>query len=125
MKAPFRARISGRRTVGSEAVFVGIAKNELAWLQRLAGPWRRFDAVSLDRRLRQPVAVAEMLVRVGERRKRLEVEHGEDLDAGAAGDELPVLQDAPVVLRFVARKEDDDGMQIGAREARRPNVRGR
>ena len=51
---------------------------------------------------------------------RLEVEHGEDLDARAAGDELSVLQDAPVVLRLVARKEDDDRMQIGARKPADP-----
>ena len=45
---------------------------------------------------------------------RLKVEHREDLDAGAAGDKLSVLRDAPVLLRFVPRKENDDRMQIGA-----------
>ena len=112
----------GPRAVGYDAVFVGIAKNELSWLQRLAGSGRRFVAVSLDGRLRQPVAVAEMLVRVSERRNGLKVEHGEDLDAGAAGDKLPVLRDAPVMLRLVPRKENDDRMQIGARKTADPMV---
>ena len=87
------------RTVGYDSVFVGVAKDEFARLQRFAGSWRGLDAVSLDGRLRQPVAVAEMLMRVAKRRNGLKVEHGEDLDAGAVGDKLPVLRDATVVLR--------------------------
>ena len=110
----------GLWTVGYDAVFVGIAQDELAWLQRLAGSGRRFDAISFDGRLRQPVAIAEMFMRVSERRNGLKVEHGEDLDAVAAGDKLPVLRDAPVVLRRVPRKENDDRMQIGARKAADP-----
>ena len=74
----------GPRTVGCDPVFVGVAKDELARLQGLAASGRRFDAVSLDGRLRQPVAVAEMLMRVAERRNGLKVEHREDFDAGTA-----------------------------------------
>ena len=39
------------RTVGYHPVFVGVAKDELAWLQRFAGTWRGLDAISLDGRL--------------------------------------------------------------------------
>ena len=37
--------------VGYDTVLVGVAKNELAGFQRLAGSRRRCDAVSLDGRL--------------------------------------------------------------------------
>ena len=110
----------GLRALGYDAVFVGIAKDELPWLQRLAGSWRRFGVVSLDRRLRQPVTVAEMFMRVSERRNGMKIEHGQDLDAGATCDELRVLRDAPVMLRRVPRKENDDRMQIRARKAADP-----
>ena len=110
-------------TVGDDTVFVGVAKDELARLQRLAGSGRRLDAVSFDGRLRQPVAIAEMLVRVAKRRNGVKVEHREDLDAGAAGDELLVLRDAPVVLRVVPREENDDRVQIGARKPADPMLR--
>ena len=61
-----------------------------------------------------------MLMRVAERRDGVKVEHGEDLDAGAVGEKLPMLRGAPVVLRLVPRKENDDRMQIGAREPADP-----
>src|ERR1700722_10609905 len=61
-----------------------------------------------------------MLVRVAKRRNGLKVEHGEDLDAGTAGNELPVFRDAPVVLRLVPRKENDDCMQTWARKSADP-----
>src|ERR1700722_18931787 len=110
------------RTVGRDSVFVGVAKDELARLQSFAASWRGRDAVSLDGRLRQPVAVAEMLMRVAKRRNGLKVEHGEDLDAGTTRDKLLVLGDATVMLRLVPRKENDDGMQIGARKPADPMV---
>ena len=50
----------------------------------------------------------------------MKVEHGKDLDAVAAGDELLVLRDAPVVLRLVPRKENDDRVQVGARKPADP-----
>ena len=67
-----------------------------------------------DRRLRQSVAIAEMFMRVSERRNGMKIEHGQDLDASAICDELRVLRDAPVMLRRVSRKEYDDCMQIRA-----------
>ena len=103
-----------------DAVLVGVAEDELARLQRRAGAGRRFLAASVDHRLREAVAIAKMVVRIIERRSRVEVERREDLDAGAPGDQLRVLRDAAVVLRLVPREEDDDGMQIGARHPADP-----
>ena len=53
----------------------------------------------------------------------MKVEHGEDLDAGTTRDKLLVLRDAPVALSIVSREENDDRMQIGARELADPMFR--
>ena len=110
----------GLRAVGYDAVFVRVAKDELARLQRIAGARRRLLARSLDDRLRETVAVAEMIVSIVKRRNGLKVEHREDLDAGAVGDKLLVLRDAAVMFRIVPREENDDRVQIGARKAADP-----
>ena len=68
----------------------------------------------------RPVPIAKMLMRVAERRNGVKVEHGEDLDAWAVGDKLPMLRHAPVMFRLVPRKENDDRMQIGARKPADP-----
>ena len=70
------------RTVRRHPIFVRIAENELACLQRLASARRRLHAIPFDRRLRQPVAIAEMLMCVGKRRNGVKVEHGQHFDAG-------------------------------------------
>ena len=115
----------GLRAVGYDTVFVWIAEDELTRLQRIPGAGRRFFARLLNHRLRQTVAVAKMIVSVAERRNGVKVEHGEDLDAGAVGDKLLVLDDAAVVFRVVAREENDDRVQVGARKARPPNAEAR
>ena len=54
----------GLRAIGYDTVFVRVAKDELARLQRIAGAGRRLLAGPLDDRLRQTVAVAKMIVRI-------------------------------------------------------------
>ena len=94
----------GLRAIGNDAIFVRVAKDELARLQRVAGAGRGLLARPLDDRLRETVPIAKMLMGVAERRNGVKVEHGEDLDAGAACDKFPMLRGAPVVLRLVPLK---------------------
>ena len=54
----------GLRAVGRDAIFVRVAKDELAGLQGIAGAGRRLFAIPLDGRLRQSVPVAKMIVSV-------------------------------------------------------------
>ena len=110
----------GLRAVGRDAVFVRVAQDELARLQRIAGAGRGLLARPLDDRLRQTVPIAEMIVSMIKRRNGPEVERREDLHAGAIGDKLRVLRDAAVMFRLVPRKEDDNGMQIGTRKPADP-----
>jgi hypothetical protein len=94
----------GLRQAGGRAVLVGIAKNELACLDRRSRSGRRLDARSLDLRLREPVAEAEVVVGVVEWRGRLQIEIGEDLDTGSLCKECPVLADATVSFGISARR---------------------
>ena len=112
------------RAVRRDAVFVRVAQDELTRLQGIPGAGRGLLARPLNDRLRQTVPVTEMIMGVIKRRNGVKVEHGEDLDAGAAGDKLLVLRDAPVMLRLVPREENDDGMQIGTRKPADPMFRG-
>jgi len=57
--------------IGGRSVFVRVPEDEFARLERRAGAGRWHFASALDDRLREPVAVAEMVVRVVERRRRL------------------------------------------------------
>src|SRR6266536_2282545 len=57
--------------IGGRSVFVRVAEDEFARLERRAGAGRRHFASALDDRLREPVAVAEMVVCIVERRRRL------------------------------------------------------
>ncbi len=92
----------GQRAIGDHAIFVRIPEDELARLQRRARAGRRILAAALDSRLGQPVAIAEVVVGVIERRDGLEIEHGEKLDAWACGDEFFVLGYAPGMLGRVS-----------------------
>ena len=80
------------RQVGGRSVFVRVAEDELAWLERRAGAGRRYVAGAFDDRLREPVAIAEVVVRVIERRRRLQVQRREHLNAFALRDEFCVLR---------------------------------
>ena len=84
---------------GHVAVLVGIAEDEFARLQRAARAGRRLVARALDDRLRQPVAVAEVVVRVVERRGGVEVERREHLHPLASRDECSMLRLAALALR--------------------------
>ena len=85
----------GLGQIGDRPVFVGIAEDELAGLQRCTGTRCRLLARSLHHRLRQPVAEAEVVVGVVERRRRVEVEVRQAAHAVGAGEQLVVLLDGP------------------------------
>ena len=107
---------------GHVAVLVGVAEEEFARLQRAARAGRRLVARALDDRLRHPVAVAEVVVRVVERRGRVEVERREHLRPLATRDEGPMLRLAAIALRAIAGEEDGDGVQVRAGQAAHPVV---
>ena len=106
------------------AVFVGVAEEELARLQRRARARGRHVARPFDHRLRQPVAVAEVIVRVVERRRRLQVERRRALRRRDTGENIAgAPRNAPLALRDVAREQDHDRVEIGAGEPADPVVR--
>src|SRR2546430_16687767 len=90
---------------------------------RRAGAGRRHFASALDDRLRAPVAVAEMVVRVVERRRRLQVQRREHLHALALRNEFVVLYLAATTLGSIAGEQDGDGVKVRAGEASHPVVR--
>ena len=96
------------------AVFVWVAEDELAGFEQPTGAGRWLVAATLDDRLREPVAKAEVIVRVVERRSRLKVERGKHFHAWASREVLVVLRHAAVALRDIARKEDHDGVKVRA-----------
>ena len=107
---------------GQVPVFVGVAEDEFARLQEPARAGRRFVARPLDDRLREPVAVTEVVVRVVERRGGVEVERREQLHSLASSDEFSMLRLATLALRAIAGKEYDDGVEVRAGQASNPMV---
>src|SRR5207302_883054 len=57
------------RQIGGRPVFIRVPEDEFARLERRARAGRWHFASALNDRLREPVAVAEMVVRVVERRR--------------------------------------------------------
>ena len=111
------------RQIGGRSVFVRISENEFARLERRTGPGRGHFAGAFDDRLREPVAVAEVVVCVVERWRRLQVQRREHLHALALCDEPVVLVLAALALSSVAGKQNDDGVKVRAGEATYPVVR--
>src|SRR6185312_17293548 len=83
---------------------------------------RRLVARALDDRLREPVTVAEVVVRVVERRGGVEVERREHLHPFASRDEPSMLGLATLALRTIAGEEDGDGVEVRAGQASHPMV---
>ena len=104
------------RQVGGRPVLVRVAEDELTRLERGARAGRRYVARALDHRLRKPVAITEVIVRVIEGRGRLEIERREHLDAFALGEELVVLGHATLALGGIAGEQDRNGVKVRARE---------
>jgi hypothetical protein len=113
----------GLRQIGRRPVLVRIAKDELARLQWCAGTWRRLFARAVDDRLRQPIAVTKVVVRVVEWWSRLDVQRRKRLHAFATGDELVVLRLTARALAGVAGEQDSDRVGVGARQAAHPVLR--
>ena len=80
-------------------------------------------AGAFDDRLRKPVVIAEVIVRIVERRGRLHVQGREHLHAVALRDELCVLHLATPALRGVAGEQDRDGVEVRAGQTAHPVVR--
>ena len=104
-------------------VLVGIAEDELARLQRRARPRRRLVTRSLDHRLRQPVPEPEVIVGVIERRRRVQIQYRQTAHTVAPGHQLVVHPGGPRMFSVVAREQDRDRMQVGARQPAHPIVR--
>src|SRR6478672_4707991 len=111
------------RQIGGRSVFVRVTEDEFTRLERRAGARRRHFASTLDDRLREPVAVAEMVVRVVERRRRLQVQRREHLHALALRNEFVVLYLAAITLGSITGEQDGDGVKVRAGEATHPVVR--
>ena len=108
------------RQIGGRSRLVRVPKDEFARLERRAGAGCRRLARAFNDRLRKPVAVAEVIVRIVERRRRLQIQRREHFHALALGYELFVLQLAAPVLGAVAGEQDDDGMEVRAGETAYP-----
>src|SRR4051794_17667713 len=91
-------------------------------LQRAARAGRRLVARAFDDRRREPVTVTEVVMRVVERRGRIEVERREHLHPLASRDELSMLRLAARALRTIAGEEDGDGVEVRAGQASHPMV---
>ena len=102
----------GLRQIGRGAVFIRIAEDELARLQRCAGTRRGHIARPFDDRLREPVTVPEVVVRVAEGWRRLEVERREDLYSFESREQPFVLRLTAALLRRVACEENHDRVQL-------------
>ena len=110
------------RQSGREVELIGITEEKFARLDERARSRRRVVAAAFDRRLRQTVAIAEMLVRVIEGRNGCEIEarqHGH----AAFFDEARVLECAAFALRYVVREQNGDSVKIGAGEVPHPVLR--
>ena len=110
------------RQIGGRSVFVRVAEDEFARLERRAGAGRWHFASALDDRLGKPVAVAEMVMRVVERRRRLQVQRGEHLNAFALCDEFGVFDLTAIALGGVTGEQDSNGVEVRAGEAAHPVV---
>ena len=111
------------RQIGARSVLVRVAEDEFARLERRAGARRRRLAGAFDDRLRKPVAVAEVIVRIVERRRRLQVQRRKHLHALALRDEFFVLDLATAALGGIAGEQDDDGVEVRAGETAHPVIR--
>ena len=88
--------------------------------QSMAG--RRLLTRSFHDRLRKPVAVAEVVVRMVEGRRRFQVQRREHFHAIQLRDESLVLGPGTVPIRGVAREQNDDCVELRTRELPYPVV---
>ena len=112
----------GLRQRSCVAVLVRIPEEKLAWLERRTRTGDQFATEALDRRFRHAIAVAEMIVRVVERRGRLEIERRERFNPGELCRVLLVLANAALSFGDVAGKEDHDRVEVRAGKAAHPVI---
>ena len=112
----------GLRQWAGVAVFIRIPEEELARLERRACTGRRLDAHALDLRLRHAIAIAEMIVRIIERRSGLEIECRERFHPGELRRVLLVLAHAALPFSDVTREEDHDRVEVRAGKPSHPVI---
>src|SRR5262245_39726428 len=110
------------RQMGGRTLFVRIAEDELAGFQRRTGARCRLFTAALDHWLRQPITVAEVIVRILERRCGRHVQRRQHSDAVTSRDQLFVLGLTASVFGGVASKENHDGMEVRAGQTSDPVV---
>ena len=104
------------------AVFIRIPEEKLARLERRACAGRRLNAQALDLRLRHAVAIPEMVVRIVERRRRLEIECRQRFDPGELRGISLVFAHAALSFRNITREEDHDRMEVLAGKPAHPVI---
>ena len=107
---------------GRDAALVRVTEKKLASLEGGAGAGGGHVPDPLDGRRGQSVSVAEVFVRVPQRRDRLQVQRREGGHVGEPRGVLLVLPDAALALGDVAGEEDDDGVEVRAGKAADPVV---
>ena len=112
----------GLRQSGRDAALVRVTKKKLAGLEGRAGARGGHVPDSLDGRRGQSVSIAEVFVRVPQRRDRLQVQSREGGHVGKPRGILLVLPDAALALGDVAGEEDDDGVEVRTGQASHPVV---
>ncbi len=110
--------------VGHRSVLVGVAQDELAGFQWVAGSGCRLLAGALHHRLRQPVPETEVIVGVVERWGGVEVQVRQAAHPVGAGQQRVVVLDGPPALFVGAGEQDRDGMQVVTGQPTDPVLRG-
>ena len=100
------------RQIGGRSVFVRVAEDEFAGFERPPGAGCRNLSGAFHDRLGEPVAVAEMVMCIVERRRRLQVQRREHLHAFAPCHEVGVFDLTATALGGVAGKQDNDGVEV-------------
>src|SRR6185312_5170140 len=108
--------------IDRRSVLVGIAENEFARLERTARSGRGVFSRSFDDRLREPVAITEMIMGMVERRHGLEVQGRENLHAVARRYQLLMFRHTAVMFGIVPREQDDNGVKRRIGETANPVV---
>jgi hypothetical protein len=104
------------------AALIDMSKNELARLDSRARTGRRLYPASFDLRLREPVSITEMIVRVVKRRKAVHIQRRKHFDAGRSCQERLVFSRGALALGRIAREQNDDSVQRRTGEAANPPV---
>jgi hypothetical protein len=107
----------------SRTFFIGIAKKKFTWLNWRARAGCRLHSRSLDDRLREPIAIAEVLMSVVKRRDSFQIKGGEKFNSLALLHVAFVLLPTPLALRDIACEQYGNGVQGWTCQASHPVIR--